>query len=283
MMKKIYLVLLIFIPITFISAQNTDPDCQLLCNPGKHNVEMRVYQWAADVAVSVKNPSTAGLAIDTVLKWQKGGGWGGIGALNNDSTQLFNLKKYKYLTVWIYPTEDTTQFVRAEYKNRYYKDHPKNVIGENNFYVVLPPNKWSKVKFDLDDVLQFADDKDTNTFHISSLNIQPDGTNDIQTWIRNYYYFGPIHLESATGCASTGINDYTILSPEKIFTFNNNTVYFTEPGIKNLVVYSILGNKILDIKNPSGSIKIPSTNSGVFVIQVTTIDNKFETRKVFLK
>ena len=260
-----------------------DPDCQLLFHPGKYNEDIRVYSFTGDAFESLLNPFSDGPQADTIMKWRKEGGWGGFGAIYRDTNDLVNLSEYKYLTLWVMPTEDSTKFIKAEYKNRYYIDHPKNVIGENRIYVDFPPNKWSKAKFDLDLALQFSNPADSNSYYMGNINFQPDGTNDDPTWIGNYYYFGPVYLESETGCINTSSDHYHTLPQRECFVLFNNTLQFIEPGIKNMSVYSIMGTKVLDINNPAGSISLPETHKGIYVIQVITGDNIKVTRKILIR
>jgi len=273
-----------------IMAQD-DSDCKLLMDWVDNEPEGTAWAtWSyrfdcdegstdekCDFAV-VDNPDASGPVSEaTVRKWTKGFGWTGIGAHTDDGSTI-SLDGYAYFSVWVYSEREMMDLLRLELKDQTQPEEEQMVIDYTFEYLGIPAGTWTKVKFPLESLF-LGENK-----NITRLLMNPDGTNDSGQWNDNVYYFSKIFLESETGCTEETAVEPTMLPPEKQhFIYHANTLRMVSHEMTDLVIYSVLGQKVKELKNPAGDIHLSELDRGIYVVKSRDLQNNVITKKIVVQ
>jgi hypothetical protein len=298
MKKKLYYLIqrvMIIIIISFFSTTTMaqgegNEDCKMLIDWVAEKPEgtfWATWSYRLDDVDSefivVDNPHSSGpVSAAQVRKWTKGPGWDGIGANTNDES-LVSLEDYKYLSVWVYSEREMMDLLRLELMNTTLPEGKRIVIDYKAEYLGISHETWYKVQFPIDDILAEGATKAFN-----KILMNPDGTNDSPKWINNPYYFYRVYLESETGCP----DDATSIGRDFLFDQNKNkkpyfiygrTLYFREQNFRDLIVFSVSGQKMIELSNPKNSVFLSDLKQGLYLITFSDAENNFYSGKILVR
>lgn len=276
--KSIILLVGLIIASGMLFAQDAGDDCSLIIDFGKEDTTPWViWSWASSDFPITDNPAGE-WPQQKVRTWQKGGGWSGFGTNNEEN--FIETEGYDSIAVWMYSQKDSLKSLRIEVKHIVGDDEQLaefQYINELN----IPKETWKLVKFPIADIFELADFTSFNAFLF-----QPDGTNDTNRWIKNYYSVGSVYLERNGACPATSntTSKEAVKGHANLFYVSKRTVHLVQKELKSFELYNMSGSLVRSFGHPKeNTISLHDLRNGLYLVKAIDKNNNVSIQKTLLQ